>query len=91
MAKISVVLNCRMDNGKVVKLPGSVVSMDEKEAAKLAGMGMVSYPAPENRTDKGSDRGGKEEKGDEAEGGFDPDDLDRGGAAGGNGEGNENP
>ncbi|MGV7004699.1 hypothetical protein [Desulfovibrio sp. QI0442] len=91
MAKISVVLNCRMDNGKDVKQPGSTVSMDEKEAVKLAGMGMVSYSAPENKPAKSSGRGGKEEKGDEAEGGFDPDALDRGGAADDNGEGNENP
>ena len=44
MAKITVTLNCQMDNGKKVNLPGETVSMDEKQARKLAAMGMVVLP-----------------------------------------------
>lgn len=101
MAKISVILNCRMDNGKDVKQPGSTVNMDEKEAAKLVEMGMASYPASENKPARASsrssspsamaegNRSGKEDEGLEAGDDLDPDALDRTGAAGNiNGEEN---
>ena len=46
MAKVTVTLRCQWDNGKEKKQPGQTVSMDEAQAGKLAGMGLVELPAP---------------------------------------------
>ena len=84
MAKVSVILNCQIDNGKSKKHPGETVSMDEKEARKLADMGMVKFPEKE----KPVKAAGKEEVKTPAEtddDDLDPDALDQGGK----GEGDE--
>lgn len=44
MAKVIVILNCTMDNGKEKKGPGEAVSLEKKEAADLVKKGFASYP-----------------------------------------------
>ena len=88
MAKVTVILNCQIDNGKDKKLPGETVSMDEKEAAKLAEKGLVKFPTKEVQTEKAvkaaakaAGKSGKEAAPSGAETGddLDPDTLDQGG------------
>lgn len=73
MAKVPVILNCQIDNGKDKKLPGETVSMDEKEARKLADIGMVKFPEKE-KSAKAAGKAGKEATKTSAE--TDDDDLD---------------
>lgn len=47
MSKITVILTSAYDDGKTVKGPGDTVSMEERQAKKLATLGMVQIPAPE--------------------------------------------
>ncbi len=60
MAKINVTLRCQFDNGKTVKSPGQTVAMEEKEARKLAAMGMVVLPLEEEQP---ADSSGQDDKG----------------------------
>lgn len=44
MTKITVTLTAVMNDGKVVRQPGERVSLEEKQAMKLASLGMVKLP-----------------------------------------------
>ncbi len=90
MAKVNVVLNCQIDNGKDKKLPGETVSMDEKEALKLADKGMVTFPAREEKPAKTPAKQAKGQAKNTTDAGddLDPDALDQGGE--GDGDDDEN-
>lgn len=44
MAKITVTLTASYDDGKTTMLPGETVKIEEKEATRLADLGMVVLP-----------------------------------------------
>lgn len=73
MAKVTVTLTAQYDDGKSIKNPGDTISLDEKLAARLATLGMVTLAveaaAPTTK------KSGK--KADQQQGGnLDPDNLD---------------
>ena len=73
MAKVTVTLTAQYDDGKSIKNPGDTISLDEKLAARLATLGMVTLAveAAAPTIKKGA------KKADQQQGGnLDPDNLD---------------
>jgi hypothetical protein len=57
--KIDVILTAVLNDGQTVKQPGETVSMDEKQARKLAALGMVKLQVPEKPVKKAKNGGSK--------------------------------
>ena len=53
MSKINVTLTATLDNGKETLQPGDSVSLEEKEARRLASLGMVRLPKAATKAARG--------------------------------------